>query len=210
MRFRPAHGVVIERRLNRANRRDGGRIAAAVFSDDGLFRLLFPDDGLRRGGVARLHRGLLAAIPRTTTVSSISLGGKLAGCSLWVPPLAWPYPRSFYVRSQIQSARLIRSHAMNNQAALAFIAEVSSHHEQGPHFYLQLLMVDPAHQRRGFGDQLLAPGLAAADREGVPCVLETQAERNLAYYARHGFAVTAVTTDPTNTATMWTMVRQPR
>ena len=57
---------------------------------------------------------------------------------------------------------------------------------------------------------LLQPGLQAADREGVPCVLETQAERNLPFYGRFGFHVTATTADPTQTATMWTMVRQPR
>jgi len=95
-------------------------------------------------------------------------------------------------------------------AAEPLLAEVASKHPQEPHWYLQLLMVDRAHHGRGLGSALLAPGLQAADREGLPCVLETQAERNLAFYARFGFAVVATSADPEQIATMWTLVRQPR
>ncbi len=197
-------------RLSRAQRRVGGGIAADVFSEDGLFRLLFPNAALRRHGVDRLHRGLLEAIPSTTTISRAVEEKALVGCSLWVPPGCWPYPSRFYRKSARQTRKLIATSGLDADAAEPFLSEVASAHRQEPHWYLQLLMVAKAHQGRGLGMQLLAPGLAAADREGVLCVVETQAERNLAFYGRFGFAVTATTTDPTGTATMWTMVRQPR
>ena len=197
-------------RLSLAQRRVGGRIAGEVFSEDGLFRLLFPTSELRRHGVDRLHRGLLAAIPATTTITRAVNQKMLIGCSLWVPPGSWPYPETFYRRSARQTRTLMATADLDADAAEPFLAEVAAHHLREPHWYLQLLMVGLAHQGMGLGEQLLRPGLQAADREGVPCVLETQAERNLAFYGRFGFEVTAITSDPTATATMWTMVRQPR
>jgi len=206
-----SQGISLKRgRLPMAQRRVGGRIAGEVFSEDGLFRLLFPTSERRRHGVDHLHRGLLAAIPTTTTITRAIDQRVLVGCSLWVPPGSWPYPESFYRRSARQTRKLMATADLDADAAEPFLAEVAAHHLREPHWYLQLLMVDRAHQGRGLGERLLRPGLQAADREGLACVLETQAERNLSFYVRFGFVVTATTTDPTETATMWTMVRQPR
>src|SRR5205814_750721 len=47
-----------------------------------------------------------------------------------------------------------------------------------PHRYLYFLGVDPPHQRKGLGGELLRPGLAQADRDGLPCYLETGKESN--------------------------------
>jgi GNAT superfamily N-acetyltransferase len=99
---------------------------------------------------------------------------------------------------------------LDAKSAETLLAKVNAAHPTAPHWYLQLLMVDAGFQRRGIGTELLQPGLAAADREGVICVLETQARRNLAFYHRTGFVITAESSDESGTATMWTMVRQPR
>ncbi len=61
----------------------------------------------------------------------------------------------------------------------------------GPHYYLQLLGVDPASQGQGRGDRLLGELTRRCDLEGVPAYLETSREDNAAYYARHGFRVVA-------------------
>ena len=56
-----------------------------------------------------------------------------------------------------------------------------------PHWYLWLLGTEPGQVRRGVGSALLRPVLARADREQVPCYLETHSQPNLAFYSRHGF-----------------------
>ena len=58
-----------------------------------------------------------------------------------------------------------------------------------PHWYLAGIGVEPAEQRRGIGSALMAPGLEAAERDGVPCALLTNSEQNLAFYEAHGFVV---------------------
>ena len=56
-----------------------------------------------------------------------------------------------------------------------------------PHWYLAGIGVEPAEQRRGIGGALMAPGLEAAERAGIPCALLTNSERNLSFYEAHGF-----------------------
>jgi GNAT superfamily N-acetyltransferase len=62
-------------------------------------------------------------------------------------------------------------------------------HAPGPHWYLYVLGVDPAAQRRGVARRLLEPTLDEADTAGLPCYLETQERRNLPIYERFGFHV---------------------
>ncbi|MFQ5668103.1 MAG: GNAT family N-acetyltransferase [Candidatus Binatia bacterium] len=56
-----------------------------------------------------------------------------------------------------------------------------------PFTYLRTLGVDPAFQGRGLGSQLVEQVVRAASPL-LPIYLETANERNLSFYARHGFA----------------------
>lgn len=56
-----------------------------------------------------------------------------------------------------------------------------------PHWYLQVLGIRREAQGQGLGSRLLRPVLARADRDGLPCYLETADPANLAFYARFGF-----------------------
>ncbi|HEY0839005.1 MAG TPA: GNAT family N-acetyltransferase [Vulgatibacter sp.] len=77
-----------------------------------------------------------------------------------------------------------------------------------PHWYLMALGVDPSRQRLGVGGALLRPILDRADQTGVACYLETFAERNLAFYERHGFEVCAQDAVPDGPR-FWGMIRRP-
>ena len=78
------------------------------------------------------------------------------------------------------------------------------------HWYVWLLGVDPPRQRQGVGSALLAAVCERADREHVPCYLDTTRERNLAFYRRHGFTVVYEGDFPRNGPHLWTLVRPPR
>jgi ribosomal protein S18 acetylase RimI-like enzyme len=79
-----------------------------------------------------------------------------------------------------------------------------------PHWYLWLLAVDPPFQRKGLGGALLRPRLQAADRDGLPCYLETAKESNVSLYQRFGFEVLRERTLGTDGPRFWTMLRAPR
>jgi ribosomal protein S18 acetylase RimI-like enzyme len=77
-----------------------------------------------------------------------------------------------------------------------------------PHYYLQLLAVAPAAQRRGLGSRLLDMLTARCDQEAVAAYLETSREDNAAFYARHGFRMVARTRLSAE-CTLLSMLRAP-
>lgn len=78
-----------------------------------------------------------------------------------------------------------------------------------PHWYLTMLGVDPAWQRRGIGEALMRPVFAAADRNGIPCYLEAPTIENARYYERRGFRIVAETDIPDSDVHIWFMRREP-
>jgi GNAT superfamily N-acetyltransferase len=56
-----------------------------------------------------------------------------------------------------------------------------------PHWFLPLIAVDPFVRGNGIGSVLMAYGLAACDRGGVPVYLDSTHPRNIPLYERFGF-----------------------
>lgn len=63
-------------------------------------------------------------------------------------------------------------------------------HVPGPHWYLVLLGVHPSARGRGLSRAVLQPVFDVADRDRVPCYLETQDAADVPIYRRFGFTVT--------------------
>ena len=64
---------------------------------------------------------------------------------------------------------------------------IASHAPAEPFTYLRTLGVEPEHQRRSVGSQLVEQVIRASP-PALPVYLETAKEQNLSFYARHGFA----------------------
>ena len=77
-----------------------------------------------------------------------------------------------------------------------------------PHWYLDVLAVDPARQGAGLGTRAVSAGLARADAEGAPCYLETARSANLPLYHRLGFET--VSTAPLDDLRVWGLWRPAR
>lgn len=58
-----------------------------------------------------------------------------------------------------------------------------------PFWYLNVIIVDPAFQGKGYASQLIKPVLASADESGHKVCLETQNENNIPIYEKYGFAL---------------------
>ncbi|WP_447041384.1 GNAT family N-acetyltransferase [Streptomyces sp. DSM 118878] len=78
-----------------------------------------------------------------------------------------------------------------------------------PAWFLATVGVNPWAQGQGLGGAVIRPGLEAADRAGHPAFLETSTERNVRFYERLGFAVTAEVTLPEGGPRTWCMQREP-
>ena len=78
------------------------------------------------------------------------------------------------------------------------------------HWYVWLLGVDPPRQGQGVGSALLRSVTARADRDEVPCYLDTTRERNLTFYRRHDFEVVYEGDFPQGGPHLWTLRREPK
>ncbi|MFW9948678.1 MAG: GNAT family N-acetyltransferase [Candidatus Thorarchaeota archaeon] len=75
-----------------------------------------------------------------------------------------------------------------------------------PHLYLYNIAVDPEHQGKGWTSVLLNPMLALADKQKLPCYLESP-ERNVSLYEHFGFEVIEHISLPDFNNDIWLMMR---
>jgi GNAT superfamily N-acetyltransferase len=137
--------------------------------------------------------------------------GSLHAAAVWMPPDA---PEM--TPEHVEQAGSADRHAEMGEAAMERFNQVmavwGALHARDmamPYWYLMILGVDPPIQRQGIGGQMIAPVLARADAAGIPCYLETEKERNVAFYRAYGFDMLVEDTMP-NAFRYWTTRRSPR
>lgn len=125
------------------------------------------------------------------------------GAALWLPPGVEPDEAALIplIQETVAPARC--------EDLFAMFEQMGSSHPAKPHWYLPLIGVDPRFQRRGFGSALLAPMLAAFDRERATAYLEASSAESVPLYERHGFAITNEI-QAGSSPVMYAMVREPR
>jgi GNAT superfamily N-acetyltransferase len=93
----------------------------------------------------------------------------------------------------------------------AFWDWLGAHLPAEPCWFLDLVAVAPAAQRRGLGRRLVTHGLELARADGYPAFLETGNPRNVPYYQSLGFRIVDEQRAPDGGPTIWFMqtVRSP-
>ncbi|MDO8391151.1 MAG: GNAT family N-acetyltransferase [Actinomycetota bacterium] len=127
--------------------------------------------------------------------------------SIWAPPGHWKIGVSQIMRYSPRFLRMYRWRMLPN---LVVLTDLEKLHATEPHYYLEFIGTDPAHQGKGFGRALMEPMIERADTEGVGMYLENSKEKNLAFYGRYGFQVRQEMQHRRNGPRMWLMWRDPR
>jgi len=78
------------------------------------------------------------------------------GGALWAPPGRWKVPFAQILKATPQFLRLYGWRFVPNLGVLSTLEKA---HPTEPHYYLEFLGTDPAHQRKGFGASVLGPVL---------------------------------------------------
>jgi GNAT superfamily N-acetyltransferase len=181
------------------------RMLARAFLDDPVASWAWRPERLRLGALERFQavrlRQLLAG-------EEVWTNDELTCAALWAPPGRWH-------SSLRETAELVPSFLHPRlfmrmpMVALGWEKLERAHPHKPPHVYLALLGTEPDAQGRGLGSAVLAPVLEQCDSDGVGAYLESSKERNIDFYARHGFRVLGeiqlVRGPP-----MWKMWRDPR
>jgi GNAT superfamily N-acetyltransferase len=185
---------------------DLAALLARAFHDDPMMTWVVPDAARRPAFLRALFAANLRSARRSGRVDRDS---GAAGAAIWLAPGCFPLTRW----QMLGSGHLLlpprldltgwRRMARVNRYALML------HHRTapGPHWYLHGLGVEPSRQRQGVGDALVAVGTERADRERLPCYLETAVEWTLPLYERHAFRVEIRGRVPHGGPPIWAMLR---
>jgi ribosomal protein S18 acetylase RimI-like enzyme len=181
------------------------RMLARAFLDDPVASWAWRPERLRLGALERFQavrlRQLLAG-------EEVWTNDELTCAALWAPPGRWH-------SSLRETAELVPSFVHPRllmrmpMVALGWEKLERAHPHKPPHLYLALLGTEPDAQGRGLGSAVLAPVLEQCDSDGVGAYLESSKERNIDFYARHGFRVLGEI-QLVRGPTMWKMWRDPR
>ena len=196
-------------RLPRTQIRAAGEMLARAFHEDPFEMWLLPDDSKRAPVLAWVSEVWVRYCWKYGEVYTTA--DKVDGVAAWLPPGKFP-------ASRVRLALMGMVFAPLKFGLAGFSRFMSSanymeqlHERDVPprHWYLPTLGVDPPRQGQGIGSALMQPALALADASGLPCYLETQKERNVPFYQRHGFDVVVEDDLPKGGPRFWTMKREP-
>ncbi len=177
---------------------------ARAFLEDPVAMWAFRHDELRPGALERFQA---ARVRQLLGEEEVWTSEDRACAALWAPPGRWR-------TTARQDAALLRPFAHPRLlsrlpfVALGLLGVERKHPPQPPHYYLAMLGTDPDHQGQGLGSALMRPVLERCDADGVGAFLESSKERNIDFYARHGFRVVQEIRLPRGPL-MWQMWRDP-
>jgi ribosomal protein S18 acetylase RimI-like enzyme len=181
------------------------RVLARAFLDDPVASWAWRGDSLR---LRALERFQAVRLRQLLVHEEVWTNAELSCAALWAPPGHW--------RSSLrETAALVpcflhpRLIGRMPLVALGWEQLERGHPRTPEHSYLAVLGTDPSAQGRGLGSSVLEAMLEQCDRDGVAAYLESSKERNVDFYARHGFRVTGeirLLRGPV----MWPMWRDPR
>jgi ribosomal protein S18 acetylase RimI-like enzyme len=195
-------------RLTLKERDAGAAVLGRAFAQYELLRYYFPDETQRCAAADTfVFIGLSVCLKYGEVYVSSE---KLEGVAGWLPPGKAPFGSWQMIRSVPLSVlfRFGRQGAGRLQAYGRFIDNLHRRLAPYPHWYLQIIGIDPAYQGQGFSSRLLRPVLERIDREGMPCYLDTNADKNVAIYRRFGFEVVSEDKLPGTEVTTFAMLRK--
>jgi ribosomal protein S18 acetylase RimI-like enzyme len=137
--------------------------------------------------------------------------GSIEGAALWIAPGSGELtPGRMTAAGGNKSSAAMAPEVLGRfMALMTQMGELRTAAMPSPHWYLNVLGVEPSRQRMGIGSQLMQPVLQRADESGLACYLETMKACNVAFYRQHGFEV-VVEGSLEDGSPYWTMRRHAR
>jgi ribosomal protein S18 acetylase RimI-like enzyme len=200
-----AEAVAAVRRAEASELPKLARMLARAFDDDPVARYACPPDKLRPRVLERLFGLRLRDIHLHGEIWTVD---GLESVAVWTPPERWhttPRQDLTYATSLLHPRLLLRMPMVVG----GLLRVQSMHPEQPSHWYLAILGTDLAAQGHGLGSAMMTPVLEQCDRDGLGAYLESSKERNIDFYARHGFRVIDERRLPRGPR-LWPMWREPR
>jgi GNAT superfamily N-acetyltransferase len=162
-------------------------VLARAFYDDPPSVWLLPEPRTRQARLRRVFATIMRAEAlRRRTVDVAWAGDEIAGGTIWLPPGHWLPSLPAQLRTLPAYGFALGRSLGSGVALTQALARV---HPREPHWYLDTIGVDPAHQGRGVAGVLLRSRLRRCDADGQPAYLESSKPANVPFYEHFGFEV---------------------
>jgi ribosomal protein S18 acetylase RimI-like enzyme len=182
-------------------------VLARAFDDDPVPQFLFRGNWRRQRGLRTFFRIQLRHM--YLDEGEVWTTTDVGGVAMWAPP-GKPRPGWSDLAHLAPVVPYLTGLGRHFPDAVRLLAAVDRARPRPAHWYLATLGTDPDRQGQGIGSALLQAVLRRVDEHGLPAYLESSKERNIAFYARHGFEVTGEIHTPGGGPTLWLMWREPR
>lgn len=184
-------------------------ILAHAFNDEPIFRCFAREQEQARINTIKLlaKTALRYSQPYNHVYTTTN---DLKGIAAWIPPGKFPL-NDFRLQLGLYALPFKLRLSRLRQLISLFLT-IEEDHKQDipqPYWYLFMLGVSPAYQRQEIGRLLLQPIIKQADKEGLPCYLETSTEGGVRFYQRLGFEIVR-TGGLSKEIKFWTMKRSPK
>jgi len=197
-------------RLQEPNVNTVSEVLARAFFDDPSTIYIEPDDSRRAQVLPVLYE--VGTKYAHLFGEGYTTAGKIEGAALWIAPDSGDFTedRMAAAGGYKLSAALGREMFGRFMKLMTHMGGLRRAAMPSPHWYLNILGVEPSRQGMGIGSQLIQPVLTRADASGLDCYLETMKTRNVVFYKQHGFEIAAEGNVPDNGPYYWTMCRRAR
>lgn len=170
-------------------------VCTRAFWNDPYMCYLAPDDAVRRRWLpVIMEANVRLTLPDGHTYALTDGAGAVIGSICAVPPGRYPHPMlrdlAFLARLTLLPSPWTPNPISTIRKGVPYLRAWDRMHCKEPHWYVYVIAVDPPHQGRGYGRQLMNHILKMSVRDLSPTYLETQTESNVPMYQSMGFAVT--------------------
>ena len=193
--------------LNVAHRSHAAAALAKAFHNDPVYAAVVPDHDRRAALLMWLFDRVVSY---ALLYGQVNATAASEGAACWLPPGQSHLTLPRLVRSGLYATPLKMGWTAYRRfdTYMSYADHFHARYAPASHWYLWAIGVDPQHQGQGIGSTLLATVLERASADGVACYLETGTEKNVRFYARHGFKVVAEGQAPGLGVPVWAMVRE--
>lgn len=170
--------TAVVKRVTAANEDAAIDVVVRAFSADPAARWLYPDANQYSVNFPNFVKAFGGKAFEHGSAYSID---DYRGAALWLPPDV--HADEDALAGLIQ--RSVPEHRL--EEVFSVFQQMDSYHPSEPHWYLPLIGVDPALQRRGYGSALMEHALIQCDRDKKLAYLESSNPKNITLHQRHGF-----------------------
>lgn len=196
--------------INRHNINETAEVFSRSFHLDPLFQYFFPDEGTRQKLSFYTFRFIISHARKKGFVFTTS--PSVEGAAVWLPSTSIERNLIDQVRFGAMTMVIKQGRDIINRQVCASEHMKALHGTilSVPHFYLSTIGIDESHRGEGLVSSLILPMLEKADRNGLPCYLDTHNECNVGLYERFGFRIAKESIIPGTGVRHWAMVRDKK